>query len=139
MKSAENITVEATVKNDINKVWNTWTEPKHIEKWNSPSPDWHTPKAENDLRQGGRFSSRMEAKDGSFGFDFAGTYEEVVPNQKINYTIDDGRKVKITFEQQNDGVLVTEVFEPESENSTDMQQQGWQAILDNFKTYVESN
>ena len=139
MKAAENITIKTTVNSDINKVWNTWTQPKHIKKWNNASPDWHTPKAENDLKKGGRFSSRMEAKDGSFGFDFGGTYDEVVPNQKIKYTIDDGRKVEVTFEQQNDGVLVTEIFEPESQNSTDMQQQGWQAILDNFKTYVESN
>lgn len=139
MKAAENITVKTTVKSDINNVWNTWTQPKHIKKWNSPSADWHTTKAENDLRKDGRFNSRMEAKDGSFGFDYAGIYDEVIPNQKINYTIDDGRKVEIIFEQQNDGVLITEVFEPESQNSVDMQQQGWQAILDNFKTYVESN
>lgn len=139
MKAAENITVETTVKSDINKIWNTWTQPKHIKKWNSPSDDWHTPKTENDLRKDGRFNSRMEAKDGSFGFDYPGIYDEVVPNQKIKYTIDDGRKVEITFEQHNDRVLVTEVFEPESQNSVDMQQQGWQAILDNFKTYVESN
>lgn len=138
MDTSKYITVSATVKSDIHDVWDTWTKPKHIEKWNSPSPDWHTPKAENDLKKRGRFSSRMEAKDGSFGFDFGGIYDEVVPNQKINYTIDDGRKVEINFEQVNDGVLVTEVFEPENQNSMDMQQQGWQAILDNFKSYVES-
>ena len=139
MKTAENISVSTTVKSDINNVWNTWTKPEHIKKWNNASPDWHTPKAENDFRNGGRFSSRMEAKDGSFGFDFGGIYNEIVPNKKIKYTMDDGRKVEITFEEVTDGVIVTELFEPENQNPTDMQQQGWQAILDNFKTYTESN
>jgi|SRR5690606_12322692 len=139
MKKAANISVEATVKSDITKVWNTWVEPEHIKKWNFASPDWHTPKAENDLREGGKFSATMEAKDGSSGFDFTGTYNEIVPHQKIKYTIDDGRKVKITFKQLSNGILVREVFEPETVNSQDRQQQGWQAILDNFKAYVESN
>lgn len=139
MKNVESISVQATVQSDINKVWDTWTESKHIRKWNTPSPDWHTTKAENDLKTGGRFSSTMEAKDGSFGFDFAGIYNEVIPNQKIKYTIDDGRKVEIIFKKVGHGVLVTEVFEPETQNTPEMQQQGWQAILNNFKAYVESN
>ena len=139
MDNATNISVEATVKSNIGKVWNTWVEPEHIKKWNAASPDWHTPKAENDLREGGRFSSTMEAKDGSFSFDFTGTYNEIIPNQKIKYTIDDGRKVEVIFKQLDEGILIREVFEPETQNSHDMQQEGWQAILDNFKAYVESN
>jgi len=139
MKSTNNITVQATVSSDINKVWNSWITPEHIIHWNKASPDWHTPRAENDLRKGGRFTTRMEAKDGSFGFDFGGTYDTIVPNEKIKYTIDDGRTVEITFQKVNQGILVTETFEAEAQNPKDMQQQGWQAILDNFKSYVESN
>lgn len=139
MKTTEKITIETTVNSDIDPVWNIWTTPGHIKKWNNASPDWHTPKAENDLRKGGRFCSRMEAKDGSIGFDFGGTYDEVIPNKNIKYTLDDGRKVDIAFAKVNNGVTITETFEPESQNSVDMQRQGWQSILDNFKKYVESN
>lgn len=135
----EKITTETTVNKNIDKVWNAWTEPEHITNWNFASPEWCCPKAENDLRKGGRFSSRMEAKDSSMGFNFGGTYDEVVPNEKIKYTLDDGRKVEITFADTDTGIVITETFEPESQNPVEMQRQGWQAILDNFKKYVESN
>lgn len=132
------ITIEATINAPVEKVWNFWTSPEHIIKWNSPSEDWHTPKAENDLRVGGSFSSRMEAKDGSFGFDFGGIYDEVKTNKLIAYTLGDDRKVKIQFVTNGDSTTVTESFEAESENPVEMQRGGWQAILNNFKTYTET-
>jgi uncharacterized protein YndB with AHSA1/START domain len=132
------ITIKTTVKAPVEKVWECWTEPKHITKWNSASDDWHTPFAENDLRVGGKFTSRMEAKDGSFGFDFGGTYDEVKLYEVIAYTMEDGRKVKITFGGQENETLITETFDAETTNSVEMQQQGWQAILDNFKKYTEN-
>jgi uncharacterized protein YndB with AHSA1/START domain len=133
-----NITVEATVNAPVEKVWNFWTSPEHIIKWNSPSEDWHTPKAENDLRVGGSFTSRMEAKDGSFGFDFGGVYDEVKTNELITYTLGDGRKVEIQFTANGDNTTVTESFDTESENPVEMQRAGWQAILENFKKYTET-
>lgn len=133
------ITVEATVNAPVAKVWESWNKPEHITKWCSPSPDWHTPHAESDLRAGGKFLSRMEAKDGSFGFDFAGIYDEVKTNELITYTIADGRKVKIIFEAGGDTTKVTETFDPEDINPIEMQRGGWQAILDNFKKYTEEN
>jgi uncharacterized protein YndB with AHSA1/START domain len=133
------ITVETTVNAPIEKVWKLWTLPEHITKWNNASDDWHTPFAENDLRAGGKFLSRMEAKDGSFGFDFGGEYDEIITNELIAYKIGDGRKVKIVFTSIGDETKVTETFEPESINSIDMQRGGWQAILDSFKKYVEAN
>jgi uncharacterized protein YndB with AHSA1/START domain len=133
------ITVETTVNTPADKVWKLWTNPEHITKWNNASDDWYTPWAENDLQAGGKFVSRMEAKDGSFGFDFEGVYEEVKLNRLIDYTIGDGRKVKITFTNLGNATLIVETFEAESENSIDMQKGGWQAILDNFKKYAETN
>ena len=133
------ITVEINVNASIGKVWSYWTEPEHIKKWNNASPDWHTPAAENDLRIGGRFSSTMAAKDGSMSFDFWGVYTTVQTNQKIEYTLGDGRKVKIVFTEEGKNVKVVEHFEAESENSVDMQKGGWQAIMDNFKKYIEEN
>src|SRR5881392_1898475 len=127
----EKITVEATVNAPVQKVWDTWSTPEHITKWNSASEDWHTPHAENDLRTGGRFSARMEAKDGSFGFDFGGVYDEVRDNEYIEYTLGDGRKVKVNFAAGDNGTTVTEIFEAESTNPIEMQKEGWQAILDN--------
>lgn len=132
------ITVKTKVNTSIEKVWKCWTDPEHIKLWNNASEDWYTPQAENDLRVGGRFLSRMEAKDGSFGFDFSGIYDEVLFNERIAYTLDDGRKVKIEFTENNDKTEVTEVFEAESTNSLELQQAGWQAILDNFKKHVEA-
>ena len=131
------ITVETTVHAPVEKVWNYWTEPNHITKWNSPSDDWHTPFSENDLRVGGKFTSRMEAKDGSFGFDFGGVYDEVKLNEFIAYTLGDGRKVEITFIREENNTKIIEVFDPEKENPAEMQQAGWQAILNNFKKYAE--
>lgn len=131
------ITVEAVIEAPVGKVWNLWTQPVHISKWNYASDDWHCPSAENDLRAGGRFVSRMEAKDGSAGFDFSGTYEEVKKHKHIAYTMDDGRKVVIRFSGNGDKTRVAETFEPEDENSREMQREGWQAILDNFKEYAE--
>jgi uncharacterized protein YndB with AHSA1/START domain len=132
------ITVQARVLAPIEKVWNFWTDPKHIVHWNNASDDWHTPSAENDLRAGGRFLWRMEAKDGSFGFDFSGTYTKVEPQKHIEYTLDDGREVKISFVSEGYETTVTELFEAENENPAELQQAGWQAILDNFKKYVEA-
>lgn len=133
------ITVKSNVNAPVSKVWDYWNAPEHITKWNSASPDWHTPKSENDLRVGGRFTARMEAKDGSFGFDFGGIYDEVVPHKKISYTMDDGRKTDITFIPEGNGTQVIETFDAEETNPIEMQQGGWQAILDNFKKYTETN
>lgn len=132
------ITVQTILKAPIEKVWELWISPEHITQWNHASADWHTPYAENDLKVGGKFKYTMAAKDGSMQFDFGGTYTEIVNHSLIAYTIDDGRKVKITFESQENGVEIIEKFDPETENSEALQQQGWQAILDNFKKHVES-
>ena len=139
-KQATNtITVEASVKAPVEKVWEFWNKPEHITKWNSPSDDWHSPRSENDLRNGGKFSTRMEAKDGSFGFDFEGVYDEVVPNKSIAYTLGDGRKVKTDFGTVGNETWIVTKFETETQNSLEMQRGGWQAILDNFKKYTEAN
>src|SRR4051812_34857759 len=110
------ITVESTVGAPVEKVWKFWTTPEHIKKWNSASDGWHTPRAENDLRTGGKFLSRMEAKDGSFGFDLGGVYDEVITNELIAYTMDDGRKVKVTFINKGNETTIIETFEAENEN-----------------------
>jgi uncharacterized protein YndB with AHSA1/START domain len=136
---AKTITVENTVKAPVEKVWQFWTSPEHITKWNYASDDWHSPFAQNDLRIGGKFLSRMEAKDGSFGFDFGGVYDEVNINKMIAYTIGDGRKVKINFSANGSETRIVETFEAENTNSIEMQRGGWQSILDNFKKYAESN
>ncbi len=133
------ITVECTVNASVSKVWEYWTKPAHIIKWNNASDDWHTTKAESDLRKGGKFVSRMEAKNGSAGFDFEGTYDKVHLNELIEYTIADGRKVKILFSGEGDKTKITEAFEAEEMNSVEMQRGGWQAILNNFKKYVEDS
>ena len=135
----QEITIETTVKSPVAKVWEYWTKPEHIIKWNNASDDWHTTKAESDLREGGKFSSRMEAKDGSFGFDFGGVYDKLKENELIEYTIGDGRKVKITFSNNGTETKVVETFEAENTNSIEMQKDGWQAILDNFRKYTETN
>ena len=132
------ITVEATVHAPITTVWDSWNIPEHITQWAFASPDWHTPWAKNDLRVGGSFSSRMEAKDGSFGFEFGGVYDAVTTNELIAYTMADGRKVMVEFSAEGDATKVVERFDAENENPVDMQQMGWQAILDNFKKYTES-
>ena len=132
------ITIEASIHATPEQVWQCWTLPEHITKWNQASDDWHTPHAENDLRVGGRFSSRMESKDGKYGFDFWGVYDLVEPFHHLDYTIGDGRTVQITMEPVDGGTHVVETFEAESEHSVELQRQGWQAILDNFKRYVEN-
>ncbi len=137
--SKTSIRIEALVNAPVDKVWNYWNQPEHVTQWNNASEDWHTPKAENDLRTGGAFTYRMEAKDGSFGFDFGGIYDEVKKHELISYTMSDGRKVKTTFEAQGNTTRVTTVFDAENENPAEMQKQGWQAILNNFKAYTEKN
>lgn len=134
----EKITIQTKVNAPVHDVWRYWTDPKHIVNWNQATEDWHTPTAENDLRVGGKFVSRMEARDGSFGFDFGGVYTEVVPHQRIAYTMTDERSVEIDFSGDNGKTRIVQVFDPERENSVEMQRQGWQAILDNFRKYVES-
>ena len=133
------ITIETTVNAPIEKVWQYWSAPEHITKWCAASDDWHTPRAENDLRTGGKFNSRMEAKDGSFAFDFGGVYDNVRENEIIDYTMGDGRTVQVRFTENGDQTKVVETFEPESTNPVEMQRGGWQAILDNFKKYTEAN
>lgn len=133
------ITVETIVHSPVDSVWKYWTDPKHIIHWNNASDDWHTPYAENDLKVGSKFVSRMEAKDGSYGFDFGGVYDEISMNESISYTMEDGRKVKIAFIRQENDTNIIESFEAEESNDIEMQQAGWQAILDNFKKYVETS
>ena len=133
------ISVQAIINAPIETVWKNWTTPEDIIKWNNASDDWHTTRAENDLRIGGKFFSRMEAKDGSFGFDFGGVYDDVKTHQLIAYTLGDDRKVKITFTSNGNETKVVEAFEAESTHSVEMQHDGWQAILDNFKKYTEVN
>lgn len=136
-KQSVAITVETTVNTPVGKAWQLWTGEEHIIKWNNASPDWHTPRASNDLKPGGNFSCRMEAKDGSFGFDFGGVYDAVKENESIAYTLGDGRKVEINFTGNQEQTHIVETFEAETENPADMQRAGWQAILDNFKQYAE--
>lgn len=133
------ITVQASINAPVEKVWKLWTDPEHIVKWNNASDDWHTPRAENDLRAGGRFLSRMEARDGSSGFDFTGKYSTVELNKQIEYILDDGRNVQVIFIPRGNVTTVTEAFEAEQENTIEMQEAGWQAILDNFKKYAEAS
>ena len=133
------ITVEAAVNAPVQKVWDYWNTPEHITTWRSAYDDWHTPWAKTDLRTGGSFSSRMEAKDGSFGFEFGGVYDLVTPNAYIEYTMGDGRKVKISFTASGNTTAIKESFDAETENSEELQRAGWQAILDNFKKYTENN
>jgi|GEM_PF-475135 len=132
------ITIETTVEASPEKVWRSWTEPEHIMKWNNASDDWHTTRSTNDVREGGMFTSRMEAKDGSAGFDFAGTYTEVTPLKSLAYTMEDGRAVSVTFEDRSGKTHISETFAAELENPLEMQRLGWLAILDNFKKYTQS-
>ena len=131
------ITVEAAVQAPLARVWEAWSNPEDIRQWNAASEDWHTPSSSVDLREGGRFSARMEAKDGSMGFDFEGTYTRVVPRQLIEYRMADDRQVRVEFREEPGRVVVRETFDAETENSPEMQREGWQAILDNFARHVE--
>lgn len=132
------ITVEATINAPVKKVWKIWNEPEHITQWCFASDDWCAPRAENDLREGGKLKTRMEAKDGSMGFDFEGTYTNVKQNELIEYALEDGRKVKIVFSGTGNETKVSESFDAENTHPVEMQRGGWQAILDNFKKHAES-
>lgn len=131
------ITIETIVDANAKKVWDAWTKPEHITNWNFASDDWQCPTATNDLRVGGKYSARMEAKDGSFGFDFEAVYNEIIELKKITYTMPDGRVATTTFNEVGNKTTVVTTFDAESENSIELQQQGWQAILNNFAQYVK--
>jgi len=133
------ITVEADIRASVQQVWDKYTNPEHILKWNNASDDWHTPRAENDLRTGGRFLSRMEARDGSAGFDFTGVYTDVRPLEQINYTMDDDRKAEVSFVSGGNETKLRISFEAEQTNPVELQKEGWQSILDNFRKYVEES
>lgn len=137
-KEKTQITVQATINAPMEKVWNAYNTPEDIMKWCAASDDWHVPKAQNDLREGGRSNTRMEAKDGSFGFDFSWVYTKVNDHQALEYTLDDDRKVSVKFDDTDGGVKITQTFEAEETNPIEMQRGGWQAILDNLKKYVEN-
>jgi uncharacterized protein YndB with AHSA1/START domain len=137
LKEKEWITVEAIINVPIKKAWELWTSPEHIVHWNNASKNWHTPKVENDLREGGKFLFKMEAKDGSFGFEFEGIYTEVKTNELIAYKMEDDRQVKINFTSEGNETKITESFETEEINAIDLQHKGWQSILNNFKKYAE--
>jgi uncharacterized protein YndB with AHSA1/START domain len=137
-EAAMKITIEKLVKADLANVWSAWNTPADIEQWNAASDDWHTTNSSVDLREGGTFSARMEAKDGSFGFDFAGTYTRIVPSKTIEFRLGDGREVVIEFVAQRDGVLIIETFDAETLHTPEMQRQGWQSILDNFGRHAEA-
>ncbi len=133
------LTVSIKINASLEKVWEFWNNPNHIQNWYFASNDWHCPKTENDLQVGKSFNIRMESKDGSFGFDFEGKYTKIIKNQLIEYVLEDDRKVITTFEKINNEIIVTQKFDPETENTLELQQNGWQAILDNFKKCVERN
>ncbi len=137
MGQTQVLQIETVIQRPVAEVWTYWTEPEHIKAWNAASDDWHTTEATNDVQAGGRFSSHMAAKDGSMGFDFSGVYDDVVVNEKLAYTLDDGRHVTVLFEANGDETNVVETFEAESANPPEMQQAGWQSILDRFKEYAE--
>jgi uncharacterized protein YndB with AHSA1/START domain len=132
------IIVQSAIHADVVKIWEYYNQPEHITKWNFADPLWHCPSAKNDLRVGGKYVARMEAKDGSFGFDFSATYTEVIEHEKIAYRLDDGRDVEIIFDNQDGTTFVTLTFDAENQNPPEVQKQGWQAILDNFKKYAEN-
>lgn len=139
METTQNqlVTIETTVNAPVLKAWETFTSPDHITNWAFASDDWHAPYADNDLREGGKFKTTMAAKDGSFQFDFGGVYTKVRQHEAIEYTMEDDRKVKVTFKDNGNTTTVTQTFDTESTNSVEMQRDGWQAILDNYKKYTE--
>lgn len=137
--SNSKITVQASIQADTEKVWDYYTNPEHIIHWNFADPSWHCPSAENDLRIGGTYKARMEARDGSFGFDFEAVYNEVVDGEKFTYTMTDGRQADVAFQPLGDTTEVHVTFDAESENPIEMQKDGWQAILNSFKNYTENN
>jgi uncharacterized protein YndB with AHSA1/START domain len=133
------ITVETTINAPLDHVWKAWTQPEHITQWCAASDDWHAPYAENDLRKGGKFKTTMAARDGSMAFDFEGIYTKVEPNKTIEYKMSDGRNVQILFAQEGNGTRLIETFDPESQNSIELQRQGWQSILDNFRKHADKD
>ncbi len=135
--SKDKITVQTEIKAPIEKVWEFYTQPEHLTKWNFANDEWCCPNAKNDLQKDGEFNLRMEAKDGSMGFDFTGKYEKVVQNELIAYKIADGRNVKVEFSERENEVHLKQIFDAEGTNSDEQQKNGWQAILDNFKKYAE--
>lgn len=136
----EKITLKSTILKPVEKVWEYFTKPEHITKWNFATNDWKCPTAESDLREGGKFNYRMEAKDGSFGFDYAGTFDEIVPEKRLSYTLGDGRKVEVSFNAIDSGTTeIVEIFEPEKQNPLEMQRNGWNKILHNFEKYAENH
>ncbi len=136
----DKVKIDITIFAPVEKVWDYFNAPKHINKWNFAHESWFCPSSENDLKVGGKFNNRMEAKDGSFGFDFIGVYDEVIPNERIKYHIEDGREVEVIFEKIDENTTkVTEIFDPEKQNSVEMQREGWYAILNNFHKYVENH
>lgn len=137
MNQAQKIQIQTVIQRPVAEVWMYWTEPEHIKSWNAASDDWHTTEAANDVQAGGRFSSHMAAKDGSMGFDFSGVYHEVILYEKLAYTLDDGRHVTVRFTANGEETEVVETFEAELVNPPEMQQAGWQSILDRFKAYAE--
>ncbi|HEX9980691.1 MAG TPA: SRPBCC family protein [Flavobacterium sp.] len=139
MDTTKKITVQTLVSSPISKVWEYWNQPEHVTKWYQASDDWHAPHAENDLREGGKFSTTMAARDGSMSFDFEGVYDRVEENRVIDYTIADGRKVWIAFDDMGNSTKITQTFEMENEHPEEMQRGGWQAILDNFKNFAENH
>jgi uncharacterized protein YndB with AHSA1/START domain len=132
------VTIAATVHADARKAWDSYTKPGHITQWNFADPSWYCPSASNDMRVGGKYSARMEARDGSFGFDFEAVYDEIVDGKSFAYTMPDGRQVSVVFEGKGKDTVVTVQFDPEDENPIDFQRAGWQAILDNYKKYTEA-
>lgn len=139
METHTKIKVEATVNAPVEKVWQVWNTPADIMQWNTADPGWHCPESQNDLRVNGTFKNRMEARDGSFGFDFEGIYDKVEQHREIGYTMPDGRKVHTLFASENGRTVMTTTFDAESVNDPEFQKQGWQAILDNFVKYVEAS
>jgi len=136
----DKVKIDITILASVEKVWDYFNAPKHITKWNFAHESWYCPRSENDLKVGGKFNNRMEAKDGSFGFDFIGVYDEVILNERIKYHIEDGREVELIFEKIDENTTkVTEIFDPEKQNSVEMQREGWYAILNNFHKYVENH
>ena len=131
------INIEVDINAPIRKVWQYWTEPKHITNWSFATDEWHCPHAENDFQVGGKFITRMDAKDDSFGFDFSGTYTDVKPNKLISYTMTDGRKVDTEFIEEGDKTKIEQTFDAETDNPIEMQKNGWQAILNSFKNYAD--
>ena len=132
------ITVDTLARTDLQTAWTVYNTPDDITRWNAASPDWHSPRCEVDLREGGTFNTRMEAKDGSTGFDFEGTYTRVVPRELIEYRMSDGREVAVRFDEEPEGTRVRVAFDAESGNPAEMQREGWQAILDSFGRYAET-